>query len=418
MAASFRPSVLPDRDNDILSTFTRSFERARQRVYEDQANKRAQDAFDMQVEERDYQRGRDIIADEQEAARNRITVETTPGMTVVPDRTESVGRARAVDPIESALNQGVRMPAIPQFGIEETVGPDRPTAARDIGPEQRATFPDTRGLPEDIRLTGEMPGVGNVGVSDTLRSRTLRDRQFAEDEQRRNTALGYIDSGLLTQDDGTEMHDREAVERGDIDPDQVIRDAERMHGAALTENRQIALVRERAAVSTETAQQLDDSLGSALSAQVQRAAAELNAQWLNNRIAQDGVRSLMPGYQIPEIPLDIRSQNTRLGAESVRDSGGISPELFQNVFGGGAATVEEGDGTADAQIDPITQVANAVLEEGVEYLSAAEAEGLMAGRFADAHPSELIPAMMNPEDGADPYTAQEIKYFLEVIRPR
>ena len=45
---TFRPSVLPDRDNDIISTFTRSFERARNLVRQDQANAREQKAFEQE----------------------------------------------------------------------------------------------------------------------------------------------------------------------------------------------------------------------------------------------------------------------------------------------------------------------------------------------------------------------------------
>jgi hypothetical protein len=53
---TFRPSVLPDRDNDILSTFTRSFERARQQRRADQADSRAQGEFEARQEDRQAQR--------------------------------------------------------------------------------------------------------------------------------------------------------------------------------------------------------------------------------------------------------------------------------------------------------------------------------------------------------------------------
>jgi len=52
---TFRPSVLPDRDNDILSTFTRSFENARNLVRQDQADKRAQLLFSQQSRLREQQ---------------------------------------------------------------------------------------------------------------------------------------------------------------------------------------------------------------------------------------------------------------------------------------------------------------------------------------------------------------------------
>ncbi len=46
---TFRPSVVPDRDNDIISTFTRSFESARNLVRQDQADKRARILFEQQT---------------------------------------------------------------------------------------------------------------------------------------------------------------------------------------------------------------------------------------------------------------------------------------------------------------------------------------------------------------------------------
>jgi hypothetical protein len=49
---TFRPSVLPDRDNDILSTFVRSFERGRQLRRADQADARAQAEFTARQEDR------------------------------------------------------------------------------------------------------------------------------------------------------------------------------------------------------------------------------------------------------------------------------------------------------------------------------------------------------------------------------
>lgn len=53
---TFRPSVLPDRDNDVLSTFTRSFERARQQRRADQADARATAEFNARQEDREAQR--------------------------------------------------------------------------------------------------------------------------------------------------------------------------------------------------------------------------------------------------------------------------------------------------------------------------------------------------------------------------
>ncbi len=61
---TFRPSVVPDRDNDIVSTFTRSFERARNLVRQDQADVRERKAFDLDqrirsqaLEDREFEAG-------------------------------------------------------------------------------------------------------------------------------------------------------------------------------------------------------------------------------------------------------------------------------------------------------------------------------------------------------------------------
>lgn len=61
---TFRPSVVPDRDNDIISTFTRSFESARNLVRQDQADKRAR----LQFEQETRSRERDIEDREFDAA--------------------------------------------------------------------------------------------------------------------------------------------------------------------------------------------------------------------------------------------------------------------------------------------------------------------------------------------------------------
>ena len=58
---TFRPSVQPDRDNDILSTFVRSFERARQLRRADQADSRASAEFTARQEDREAQKQATIL---------------------------------------------------------------------------------------------------------------------------------------------------------------------------------------------------------------------------------------------------------------------------------------------------------------------------------------------------------------------
>lgn len=70
---TFRPSVLPDRDNDILSTFTRSFERARQNRRADQADARAQAEHEARQEDRE-------AAKQDRILEANLAVESDPGL--------------------------------------------------------------------------------------------------------------------------------------------------------------------------------------------------------------------------------------------------------------------------------------------------------------------------------------------------
>lgn len=70
---TFRPSVQPDRDNDVLSTFVRSFERARQQRRADQADSRANAEFNARQEDREAQRQDRIL-------QTNLDVATDPGL--------------------------------------------------------------------------------------------------------------------------------------------------------------------------------------------------------------------------------------------------------------------------------------------------------------------------------------------------
>jgi hypothetical protein len=130
---TFRPSVVPDRDNDIISTFTRSFERARNLVRSDQADRRAQSAFDLEqrvrtqaLEDREFEAG---------VRRGQPGVFRTDG---------GAGQAGGAEPIAQALGAaGAVSPALgPDFrGVREVakggVGvrtePSGPADATDVG---------------------------------------------------------------------------------------------------------------------------------------------------------------------------------------------------------------------------------------------------------------------------------------------
>ena len=127
---TFRPSVLPDRDNDIISTFTRSFERARNLVRQDQANAREQKAFEQESRLRAF----DIEDREFDAAIRQAAPGVTPAGRTAAAPAFPTGEA---EPLGEAFAQ-----------------PNIPGVTGDLGIE----VPDFTGGREDI------PGVGGVGV--------------------------------------------------------------------------------------------------------------------------------------------------------------------------------------------------------------------------------------------------------------
>ena len=170
--ATFRPSVLPDRDNDILSSFTRAFESARQRSRQDQADRQATRLFEEKL----------LDLSEAREARNLeagIRLATTPGFqTGQPAPSQ---QARSINEITRGLPQ-------PMFQQEQDVLPG--TAAG--GP---LPFTGTR-RPEDIRGAGALPGergpvdvgtfqgqpvtVSDVAARQIQESRIIRADEFAE----------------------------------------------------------------------------------------------------------------------------------------------------------------------------------------------------------------------------------------------
>ena len=147
---TFRPSVLPDRDNDILSTFTRSFERARQQRRADQADSRAQGEFEARQEDREAQR-KDKILD--------------ANIAVSQDPTLSFGDQFFIN--QEGTRARVTADA-PGGGREEIATARGPTLA--LGLEQR----------------GERVGsvAGEEGRRDVFFSREAGERQREEDARR------------------------------------------------------------------------------------------------------------------------------------------------------------------------------------------------------------------------------------------
>jgi len=113
---TFRPSVLPDRDNDVLSTFVRSFERARQLRRADQAASRAQQEHVARQEDREAQKQATILqsnlavaADPALSFEQAFEVGQVPGTTATVTAEGADGRvpiASAVGPELTEVERG------------------------------------------------------------------------------------------------------------------------------------------------------------------------------------------------------------------------------------------------------------------------------------------------------------------------
>lgn len=143
---TFRPSVLPDRDNNLLSTFTRTFEATRQAIRQDQADRRAQREFESREGERAFTREREEFALRADIARD-------PTISVGPETGAQAGfrqQARGVTPagqpdIFGAL-RGVS---------EEAAGPPRVSLGMVPGTEEEAFF-EPRGRERALRAEAEL----------------------------------------------------------------------------------------------------------------------------------------------------------------------------------------------------------------------------------------------------------------------
>jgi hypothetical protein len=121
---TFRPSVVPDRDNDILSTFVRSFERARQNRRADQADARAQQEHVARQEDREALRDDKILS-------ANLAVASDPGLSFSN---------------EFEINQeGIGLNEVPTgSGLTQALGPSgtrtRPGVEVGRGPGGRSIF--------------------------------------------------------------------------------------------------------------------------------------------------------------------------------------------------------------------------------------------------------------------------------------
>ena len=166
---TFRPSVLPDRDNDVLSTFVRSFERARQIRRADQADSRAEAEFNARQEDREAQRQDRILqtnlavaADpalqferEFETQQRGTTATVTAGDTgevlgeaqgptlTLQDRGTEVGRGPGGRPIfrsETAAREGRRTAVLDEARLQDEAGGPARRRVREEEQREAATL--------------------------------------------------------------------------------------------------------------------------------------------------------------------------------------------------------------------------------------------------------------------------------------
>ncbi len=157
---TFRPSVLPDRDNDILSTFVRSFERARQLRRADQADSRASAEFTARQEDREAQKQATILQsnlaireDPSLSFDQAFEVQQLPGTqaTVTAEGPEGVrapiASARGPTLIETAQGESVGTgPGGREIFFSERAGEvgREQRAEREIAAERRLQEPERR----------------------------------------------------------------------------------------------------------------------------------------------------------------------------------------------------------------------------------------------------------------------------------
>lgn len=143
---TFRPSVLPDRDNNLLSTFTRTFEATRQAIRQDQADRRAQQELESRLGERAFTREREEFALRADIARD-------PTITVGPETGARAGfrqQARGVTPAGRPDILGALR------GIsEEAAGPPRVSLGMVPGTEEEAFF-EPRGRERAVRREAKL----------------------------------------------------------------------------------------------------------------------------------------------------------------------------------------------------------------------------------------------------------------------
>jgi hypothetical protein len=239
---TFRPSVLPDRDNDIISTFTRSFERARNLVRADQANAREQKAFEQESRLRAF----DIEDREFDAAIRQTQPGVTPaGGARAPafptGAAEPIGDAFQQPPVSGGGDLGVQIGEVPDFGGGRE---DQPG----VGGVGVITEPAPRGDTVDLPGGGTFSRSLQTSILEAEQERETRraaDVQFDLPEARHERTIEERETIVETAERQREITKREGQARAfrslfpeipdDLGTDAVIQMGEVLEARALRE---------------------------------------------------------------------------------------------------------------------------------------------------------------------------------------
>ncbi|MCK5651470.1 MAG: hypothetical protein KAJ42_08845 [Gemmatimonadetes bacterium] len=178
---TFRPSVLPTRDNTIIDTFTRTFNATQRAIAMDQANKRADREFAAKREDQDLRNEAALLATNLEIASNPALSRTNafgidrPGTTAtVTAETPGVGGGRTQ--------------------IAEAVGPtlqaDQPGVDVGVGPGGDPIFFSLEAQRQEV----ERAAIAQEDLEFRLgeREREMEATELAEGVERRSNALATI----------------------------------------------------------------------------------------------------------------------------------------------------------------------------------------------------------------------------------
>lgn len=326
---TFRPSVLPDRDNDILSTFTRSFERARQLVRQDQADRRAQQLHDLDVRERE----RAIEDREFQAAMELATtpgIETRTGARRITPQQQSIIEAFGRDRQGGVVDE-VRAPRIGRFG-------------RAVMPRELMPPPGTAG---DTRVVGERGGQ-QVTFSQMMADRLRREREMAEAEFEETLPAGRRAAEDRRREEDTvrallEADPLETGEGEDIPPESITSPEiamdliEQQREARFARERGVAVATAPRTTNPRTTATTDPSvLPSATGARVNAILRDVEEEARDRLIAEAGIEANLRGFTPREFTPAERESMRRESVVRAFNTGVITQQQRDALLARGA----------------------------------------------------------------------------------